>query len=422
VREVTGPGDTNGGSPAGSSVGGSPAAPPPGSPFDLATPGALPEIDMPWIVDLLVQMLRTPSPAGRTDAVMQLLGDVLVDLPLELSVTRRGSLLATLPGAAVGARAVVVHADTIGCMVRALKPNGRLAVLPIGTHSARFAEGCRVTILTDDSNRTYVGTILPLMASGHAFGDEVDSQPVGWDHVEVRVDERCASAEDLAALGIRVGDFVAIDSLPILTDNGYIVARHLDGKAGVAVALGALHALSRDKVDLPHEVNLLVTISEEVGQGASHGLREDVAEMVSIDNAVCAPGNASIEDGVTIPMADMTGPFDYHLTRHLCRLCELHGIAYARDVFRYYRSDVAAALEAGAETRAALVAFGVDASHYAERTHVDSLAAVARLLCAYLRSPLTFARWDREPQGDLRDFPSGRQPAPTERFGELPPA
>jgi peptidase M42 family hydrolase len=417
VREVTGPGEPHAGSPAS----GSPAGTPPRPPLDLGSQGALPEIDMPWMVDLLVQMLRTPSPAGRTDAVMQLLGDVLVDLPLELSVTRRGSLLATLPGAAVGARAVVVHADTIGCMVRALKPNGRLAVVPIGTHSARFAEGCRVTILTDDSNRTYVGTILPLLASGHAFGDEVDSQPVGWDHVEVRVDERCENADDLAALGIRVGDFVAIDSLPILTDNGYIVARHLDGKAGVAVALGALHALCRDGVELPHEVNLLVTISEEVGQGASHGLREDVAEMVSIDNAVCAPGNASIEDGVTIPMADMTGPFDYHLTRNLCRLCELHGIAYARDVFRYYRSDVAAALEAGAETRAALVAFGVDASHGAERTHVDSLGAVARLLSAYLRSPLTFARWDREPQGDLRDFPSGRQPAPTERFGELPP-
>ena len=124
---------------------------------------------------------------------------------------------------------------------------------------------------------------------------------------------------------------------------------------------------------------------------------------------MCAPGNHSIEDGVTIPMADMTGPFDYHLTRHLCALCEAHDIPYARDIFRFYRSDVAAALEAGAETRAALVAFGVDASHGAERTHVESVAAVAQLVCAYLLSPLTFARWDREPQGDLRDFPS--QPA-----------
>jgi peptidase M42 family hydrolase len=380
----------------------------------------LPKIDVPWMLDLLLRLLRTPSPSGRTDAVVQLLGDVLADLPVELTVTRRGSLLARLPGDDDGARAVVAHADTIGCMVRDLKPNGRLTVVPVGTHSARFSEGCRVTILTDDSDRTYTGTILPLMASGHAFGEAIDTQPVGWDHVEVRIDERCSSAADVAALGIRVGDFVAIDSLPIVTDNGYINARHLDGKAGVAAALGALHALCRDGRPVPHEVHLLITIAEEVGQGASHGLQEDVAEMVSLDNAVCAPGNHSIEDGVTIPMLDATGPFDYHFTRHLCGLCEAHGIPYARDVFRFYRSDVAAALEAGAETRAALVAFGVDASHGAERTHIDSLEAVARLLCAHLLSPLTFARWDLEPHGDLRDFPSSRQPAPTERFGELP--
>jgi peptidase M42 family hydrolase len=388
--------------------------------YGAAVP-ALPKIDVPWMLDLLLRLLRTPSPAGRTDAVMQLLGDELAELPVELALTRRGSLLARLPGRNEGARAVVAHADTIGCMVRDLKPNGRLEVVPVGTHSARFAEGCRVTILTDDPDRSFSGTILPLMASGHAYGDEIDTQPAGWAHVEVRVDERCDDERDLAGLGINVGDFVAIDSLPIVGDNGYVNARHLDGKAGVAAAVAALHALCRDGRELPHEVHLLITIAEEVGQGASHGLQEDVAEMVSLDNAVCAPGNHSIEDGVTIPMLDATGPFDYHLTRHLCRLCEAHGILYARDVFRYYRSDVAAALEAGAETRAALVAFGVDASHGAERTHVDSLEAVAKLLCAHLLSPLTFARWDREPQGDLRDFPSGRQPAPVERFGELPP-
>jgi putative aminopeptidase FrvX len=51
--------------------------------------------------------------------------------------------------------------------------------VPVGTHSARFAEGCRVTILTDDPDRSFSGTILPLMASGHAYGDEIDTQPAG---------------------------------------------------------------------------------------------------------------------------------------------------------------------------------------------------------------------------------------------------
>ena len=42
----------------------------------------------------------------------------------------------------------------------------------------------------------------------------------------------------------------------------------------------------------------------------------------------CAPGQHSIEDGVTIPMADLHGPFDYHLTRKLCRLAEEQKIPY----------------------------------------------------------------------------------------------
>ena len=91
----------------------------------------------------------------------------------------------------------------------------------------------------------------------------------------------------------------------------------------------------------------------------------------------------------------------------------------ARDIFRYYRSDAAAAIEAGANTRAALVGFGLDGSHGWERTHIDSLEAAYNLLHAWLQTPLTFAKWDAKPTGSLRDFPSSKQPAPSERWVPL---
>jgi peptidase M42 family hydrolase len=384
------------------------------------SPPPLP-IDMRWTEEVLLNLLRTPSPAGRTDAVMQYIGDVLADLGMSFELTRRGALLARLPGVDEGPhRAVVVHADTIGCQVRRLKGNGRLELIPVGTWSARFAEGSRVKVFVEDPDRSYTGTVLPLLASGHAFGDEVDTQGVGWEHVEVRIDQKVGTQADLEALGIQVGDFVALDAQPEVTPSGFVVSRHLDGKAGVAAALGAVRAIRDAGAEVPTPAHLLVTIAEEIGHGASHGLHEDVAEMVSIDNAVCAPGQHSIEDGVTIPMADMTGPFDYHLTRRLLHLCAEHGIPHARDTFRFYRSDIAAALEAGTAMRAALVAFGLDGSHGAERTHLDSVRAVAELLTTYVRTDLTFSHWDRSPVGSLREFPSGAQPAPTERFGPLP--
>lgn len=377
-------------------------------------------IDRAWMTDLLVHMLRTPSPSGRTDAIMQLIGDVMVEIGLPFELTRRGAMVAELPGRSESVdRAVVVHADTIGCMVRDLKANGRLAVIPIGTFSARFAEGARVTIFVEEPDRTYSGTIMPLKASGHAFGDEIDTQGVGWDHVEVRVDQRADDADDLRALGIQVGDTVALVANPEITESGFLVSRHLDGKAGVAAALATAKAIIDAGIEPEHKANLLVTIAEEVGHGASHGLSPDVAEMVSIDNAVCAPGQHSIEHGITIAMADMTGPFDYHLTRRLHRLGANADLPCARDTFKWYRSDVAAALESGAATRAALIAFGLDGSHGWERTELASIDAVARLLSIWLQTPLTFASWDATPLGPLREFPSAAQPAPEEEWGRL---
>ncbi|MGQ0847153.1 MAG: osmoprotectant NAGGN system M42 family peptidase [Sporichthyaceae bacterium] len=373
-------------------------------------------IDEEWAREVMLQLLRTPSPTGRTDQIMQQLGEIIaaIDIPFEL--TRRGALLATLPGRRRSpARAIVVHADTIGMAVRARKPNGRLRVVPIGTHSARFSEGARVTIFTDNPEVSYSGTILPLKASGHAYNDEVDTQGIGWEHVEIRVDEPVHSAEDLAALGIEVGDFVAHHALPEITPGGYVKSRHLDDKAGVAAALAAFKAIKEAEVELPMTSHLLITIAEEVGHGASHGLHADVAEMVSIDSAVVAPVHESRETGVTVAMQDMTGPFDYHLTRKLLTLCQQHGIEHRRDVFDHYRSDVAAAIEAGAETRAALIGFGTDATHGHERTTLDAIRSVAELTTLYLQSELTFEDWDRRRRGDLADFPSEDQPAPVQQ-------
>jgi peptidase M42 family hydrolase len=384
---------------------------------DIAT---MPEADRGWMIDTLLALLQTPSPSGRTDAVMQLIGDIFNDFGVPFSLTRRGALTAELPGESKNTdRALVVHADTIGCMVRRLKDNGRLELIPVGTFSARFATGARVRIFSDDPDEFITGTVMPLKASGHAFGDEIDTQPTDWEHVEVRVDRKVSSQEDLVRLGLKVGDFVGLITSPELTADGFIVSRHLDGKAGVAVALTLARNFAENKVVLPHRTTIMVTITEEVGHGASDGLPADVAELVSVDNAVCAPGQDSIEDGVTIPMADLHGPFDYHLTRKLCRLAEEQKIPYARDVFRYYRSDAAAAIEAGAGTRAALVGFGLDGSHGWERTHIESLEATYNLLHAWLQTPLTFAKWDAKPSGKLRDFPSSEQPAPTEQWVPL---
>jgi len=339
-----------------------------------------------------------------TDEIVVHVTGELASLGIPHSLTRRGAIRADLEGEHHSPdRAIVAHVDTLGATVKALKSNGRLELVPIGTWSSRFAEGARVTVHADDGKRLR-GTIVPLKASGHTYNEQVDTQPVAWEQVELRLDERCASLEDLVRLGLNVGDTVSVDSQPEFADNGFVVARHLDDKAGVATLLAVAKAVRESGVPLPVDCHLLFTISEEVGVGASHVLHGDVAELVSIDNGAIAPGQNTSEYGVTIAMQDSTGPFDWHLTRHLIGLCRDQHIPHSRDVFRYYRSDAAAALAAGNDIRTALVCFALDASHGYERTHLDSLMALGDLLHAYVRSAPLFQR-DAMKLGPLADFP-----------------
>jgi peptidase M42 family hydrolase len=379
-------------------------------------------IDLDYVRLVLTELLEIPSPTGRTDHVTQYVGERLHALGLPFIVTRRGVINATLRGADAGAdRAVVVHTDTIGCMVKSLKDNGRLEIKPVGTHSARFAEGAHVRIFTDDLDAVLTGQVLPLKASGHRYDDAVDLQGVGWELVEVRVDEPVPDAAGLRALGVDVGDFVALVSDPQVLPSGYVKARHLDDKAGVAAVLGAFKAVVDNGLTVPVSAHLIVTCTEEVGHGASHGIDPDVAEIVSIDAAVVAPGQQSREDAATVAMGDGVGPFDYHLTRKLTGLATEHGVDAVRDVFDHYRSDVAAAVEAGAHARVALLGFGVDATHGHERTHLAGLEQVAQLVSLYLQSDLVFPEWDAEPEGELADFPSlAVQPAHEEGPQEGP--
>jgi len=67
------------------------------------------------------------------------------------------------------------------------------------------------------------------------------------------------------------------------------------------------------------------------------------------------------------------------------RLCQEFEIPYQRDVFRYYRSDSASAVEAGADLRTALATFGVDGSHGWERIHWHALESLARLVTVYMQ-------------------------------------
>lgn len=365
----------------------------------------IPFINTGNMMNTLMELLAIPSPAGYTDNIVHYVCEQLTALGIEHELTRRGAIRAELEGqTSAPKRAVIGHVDTLGAQVKRLKENGRCEVVMIGHWSSRFAEGARVTVFGDD--RTFRGSLLPLKASGHTFNKEIDTQPVDWTNIELRLDEPVSSLQGLLDIGVNVGDIVAIDPAPELSSSGYIASRHLDDKAGVAAMLAALQAIKEKSLSVAVDTSFLFTISEEVGSGASAVLHGDVAELVAVDNGTVAPGQNSSEFGVTIGMGDQTGPFDWHLTRHLIRLCKKYGVKHQRDVFRYYRCDAASAVEAGNDIRTGLITFGIDASHGYERTNIDSMVSIAQLLALYVQSDPAVDRDQVGVTGPLENFPS----------------
>jgi hypothetical protein len=105
-------------------------------------------------------------------------------------------------------------------------------------------------------------------------------------------------------------------------------------------------------------------------------------------------------------------------------LCQAEDIRHQRDIFRYYRSDSASAIEAGADVRTALITFGVDASHGYERIHVHALRSLAELVTAYVASPIEIGR-DAHDLGGLKGFttqPMAEAEQDLGRNAEVPPA
>ena len=345
---------------------------------------SLPTVDLDLITRQLVDLLCTPSPVGDTEDAMRLIAGWLREMGLSPGFTGKGAVVVTVGGGGTDApRAITAHVDTLGAIVRAIKPNGRLAFDRIGGYPFHSVNGAFCQITTADG-QVHTGTVVLVKSSVHVFRDPVQNKEWQGDEVEIRLDARTSGETETRALGIEVGDFVAWDPRATVTETGYIKSRHLDDKAGVAVMLGAIRALADHGLVPAQRTTFHFSNTEEVGHGGAAGIPADVAELLAIDMGALGGDLQGDEHSVSICVKDSAGPYDLGIRRRLVGLARTHDIPYKLDIYPHYGSDAQSALRAGGDFRTGLIGPGVDASHSHERTHQDALAASTRLLVAYL--------------------------------------
>ena len=344
---------------------------------------SLPSLDIAYLRSTLTRLLETPSPVGFTQAGSDLCVELLCQFDFPVEVGRKGIVTAQLVGHSDSApRAVTAHIDTLGAVVRAIKPNGRLSLAKLGGFSWNTMENERVTLFTDDETE-YRGVILIANASHHIYPSGNGEVPRDADHMELRLDAPARTGEELEKLGIAVGDFVAFDSSPEWNYD-YIRARFLDDKALVACLLTAVKALHDAGLKPAQNTTIHIPNYEEVGHGGATGISSEVHEMLALDVSPTGEGQHSSEHSCTVCARDADGPYDLRMRRRLKRLAREFDIDLVVDTFPEYCSDGDALWKSGADARVALIGPGVDATHSIERTHLDGLIATTNLVVAYL--------------------------------------
>jgi putative aminopeptidase FrvX len=346
----------------------------------------LPQIDTEFILDFLRELLNTPSPTGFTHHAITLISKTLKQFPeLDLSATRKGALVAAWPGEENNnPRGLTAHVDTLGAMVKEIKPNGRLKLTNVGGFAWNTVEGEGCTVYTNDEQEIR-GSFLLTMSSTHVHGDKVKTTKRDPDVMEVRLDAKTFSADETRALGIEIGDFVVFDPR-VEINNGFIRSRHLDDKACVAAIAAAVKTMHDAGLKPKQNTTLLFSNYEEVGHGAAVGFPADIAELVAVDMAAIGAGQVSDEFHATLCVKDDRGPYHYSLNQRLRQLAEEHKIPHKIDIYPHYGSDGGAYWRAGGDAAVSLIGPGVDASHSYERTHLDALVATTNWIIAYLLS------------------------------------
>ncbi|MGC5325803.1 M42 family metallopeptidase [Brevibacillus sp. SYSU BS000544] len=342
-------------------------------------------------IDTMIQTFCTlaniPSPSGNTEKIMGWIAQELERLGVQFTRAKKGAIIATIPGADDEKhRLLTAHVDTLGAMVKEIKPSGRLKLALIGGFSWNAVEGEYCQIEAGDG-RIYTGTILTTKASVHVYGREAEKMERTENLMEVRLDEKVTSKEDVLALGIRVGDFVSFDPRVTVTESGFIKSRHLDDKASVAILFGIIQHLKDTATTLPYTTHFLISNNEEIGYGGNSNIPSQVVEYVAVDMGAIGDGQTTDEYCVSICAKDSSGPYHYELRKHFVRLAEEHGLNYQVDIYPFYGSDASAALRAGYDIAHGLIGPGIDASHSHERTHRDAFENTAKLVLAYITSP-----------------------------------
>jgi putative aminopeptidase FrvX len=340
------------------------------------------DLDEAYCLQQFENLLSFDSTTSQYGEIQNYIIKELETLGFPYIVTHKGGVIADLGGIG-NSLMVTAHLDDIGLMIRHIKATGKLMVCEVGGLRPYVCEREGVRIHTRDG-RIYTGAIQRERSSIHVNTDDswVDRSDY-WKNIEVVIDADVKNPEDVRALGIEVGDIIALEPR-FRYSNGYINSRFIDDKACVAVLLASMKYMKENSVKLKRNVQAYFSVYEEIGHGTVW-MPEGIKDFLAIDIACTGPEQTSDEHKVSILAKDSRFPYHYEMTSELIETAKSLELDYVVDVLTpHYGTDGDATVLAGYDIRHAAIGPGTSASHGYERTHMDALINAHKLLLGYM--------------------------------------
>ena len=146
-------------------------------------------------LNYLKKLTSIVSPTGYTKEIADYLVEELSSLGYTPMRTNKGGVNVVVEGKDnTKHRVVTAHVDTLGAMVRSIKPDGRLKMAKIGGYPWNMIEGENCLVHVASTGKTVSGTILVHQTSTHVYKDAGTVERTE-DNMEVRLDEKVSTAQ-----------------------------------------------------------------------------------------------------------------------------------------------------------------------------------------------------------------------------------
>lgn len=328
---------------------------------------------------LLQKLTETFGPSGYEDNVREIVRTEVESLVDEIKVDVLGNLIARKHPSKKVANTkrimVAAHMDEIGLMVSHVDTNGFVRFAPIGTVFRRYVVGGRVRFL--NGTRGVIGF------------DRLDNLNELPTLDKVYIDVGAASQKDCP---VKIGDIAAFDRS--FTELGNrLVAKSMDDRVGVLVAIEALRALKSS----PHDVYFVFTTQEEVGTRgagtAAYGVDPDIGIAIDVTPAGDTPNALKMEmalgKGPCIKIQDPSMISDPRVVQWMIRAAEKAKLPYQREVLLLGGTDARAIQITRAGVPAGCISIPVRYVHSpSEMVDYSDVQNTVKLLTAVLRTPI----------------------------------